>query len=297
MKSVEKKWLYLIILSAVWGSSFILIKKALIGLSPLQLGALRTLFAATFLLIIGFKYLRKIKKHEWKWITVSAFLGTFFPAFFFAFAETEIDSAVASILNSTTPIMALIFGAVLFSISYTRNQLIGVFVGLIGSLLLIWSGAEVNPDQNYWYATLVLGASVCYAFNVNIIKTYLQEIPAMSIAVGNFVVLIIPAFLVLLFSDFFNTETLNNPAVHVSLGYLVILAVVGTGVAKVMFNKLVQMSTPVFASSVTYTIPIIALLWGFLDGETFNIWQIGAALVILLGVLLTNRNAKKKTGL
>lgn len=289
MKSIPKKWIYLIILSAVWGSSFILIKKALIGLTPLQLGALRTLFAATFLLLIGFPYLKKIEIHKWKWIAISAFLGTFIPAFLFAFAETEIDSAVASILNSTTPIMTLILGAVLFSITFTRNQLIGVFVGLIGSMLLIWSGANVNPDQNYWYATLILLASICYAFNVNIIKRHLQEIPAMAIAVGNFIVLIIPAFLVLLFSDFFTTETLHNPEVHTALGYLVILAVVGTGVAKVMFNKLVQMSTPVFASSVTYTIPIIALLWGFLDGETFTLWQGGAALVILLGVLLTNR--------
>jgi drug/metabolite transporter (DMT)-like permease len=289
MKSLSKKWLYLIVLSVVWGSSFILIKKGLIGLTPLQLGALRTLFAAIFLLLVGFSKLKQIKRDQWKWITISAFLGTFIPAFLFAFAETEIDSAVVSILNSTTPIMALIFGAVLFSITYTRNQLIGVFVGLIGSLLLIWSGAEVNPGQNYWYAILVLLASVCYAFNVNIIKRHLQEIPPMAIAAGNFLILIVHSFLVLLFSDFFNSETLSNPIVHQSLGYLIILAVIGTGVAKVMFNKLVQMSTPVFASSVTYLIPIIALFWGFLDGESFSLWQGGAALVILLGVLLTNR--------
>jgi drug/metabolite transporter (DMT)-like permease len=111
----------------------------------------------------------------------------------------------------------------------------------------------------------------------------------MAIAAGNFLILIVPSFLVLLFSDFFNSETLSNPIVHQSLGYLIILAVIGTGVAKVMFNKLVQMSTPVFASSVTYLIPIIALFWGFLDGESFSLWQGGAALVILLGVLLTNR--------
>lgn len=295
MKSIQKKWLYLVILSVVWGSSFILIKKALVGLTPLQLGALRTLFAATFLLLVGYKYLKKIKHDQWKWVAVSAFLGTFIPAFLFAFAETEIDSAVASVLNSTTPIMALIFGALIFNIGFTRYQLIGVFVGLIGSMLLIWSGAEVNPDQNYWYATLVLLASVCYAFNVNIIKTHLQEIPAMAIAVGNFLVLIIPAFLVLIFSDFFTAEILNNPNIHISLGYLLILATIGTGIAKVMFNKLVQMSTPVFASSVTYLIPIIALLWGFLDGEKFSLWQGAAALVILFGVLLTNRKEKKPT--
>ena len=289
MKIVDKKWLYLSVLSVVWGSSFILIKKALIGLTPLQLGALRTLFAAIFLLFIGFSYLKKIKNQQWKWIVISAFLGTFIPAFLFAFAETQIDSAVASILNSTTPIVTLILGAVLFKIVFSRNQLIGVIIGLVGSLLLIWSGADVNPNQNYWYSTLVLAASVCYALNVNIIKRYLQEIPPMAIAAGNFSILLIPSFLVLIFSGFFQLEFIDNPALHVSLGYLVVLSIVGTGVAKVVFNKLVQLSTPVFATSVTYTIPIVALFWGMLDGERFTAFQAGATAFILLGVLLINR--------
>jgi len=289
MKGIDKKWLYLIILSVVWGSSFILIKKALVGLTPLQLGALRTLFAAIFLLLIGFRSLKKIRKHEWKWIVVSGFLGTFIPAFLFAFAETQIDSAVASILNSTTPIVTLILGAVLFKIVFSKNQLIGVIIGLVGSLLLIWTGADVNPNQNYWYSTLVLAASVCYALNVNIIKRYLQEIPPMAIAAGNFIILLIPSFLVLVFSGFFQLEFIDNTALQISLGYLVILSIVGTGVAKVVFNKLVQLSTPVFATSVTYTIPVVALLWGLLDGERFTIFQAGATAFILLGVLLTNR--------
>ena len=289
MKTLDKKWLYLSLLSVVWGSSFILIKKALIGLTPLQLGALRTLFAAIFLLIVGFSFLKKIKKQQWKWITISAFLGTFIPAFLFVFAETQIDSAVASILNSTTPIVTLVLGAVLFKIVFSRNQLIGVIVGLVGSLLLIWSGADVNPNQNYWYSTLVLAASVCYALNVNILKKHLQELPPMAIAAGNFIVLLVPAFLVLVFSGFFGLEFVGNTVLHESLGYLLILSLVGTAVAKVMFNKLVQLSTPVFASSVTYTIPIIALLWGLLDGERFSLFQAGATVFILSGVLMTNK--------
>lgn len=297
MKAIDKKWIYLAILSLVWGSSFILIKKALIGLTPLQLGALRTLFAATFLLIIGFKSLQKIKKHEWKWITISAFLGTFFPAFLFAFAETEIDSAVASVLNSTTPIVTLLLGALVFSIGFSRNQLIGVLVGLLGSFLLIWVGAEVNPDQNYLYSGFVLIASLCYACNVNIIKRYLQDIPALSIAVGNFVILIIPSFVVLFFSEFFRQPFTTDPLILESLGYLAILAVVGTGIAKILFNKLVQISTPVFSTSVTYTIPIVALMWGVLDGETFTIFQLLAASLIVFGVYLSNKRKKKNATL
>lgn len=289
MKTLDKKWLYLSLLSVVWGSSFILIKKALIGLTPLQLGALRTLFAGIFLLIVGFSYLKKIRKPQWKWIAISALLGTFIPAFLFAFAETQIDSSVASILNATTPIVTLLLGAVLFKIVFSKNQLIGVMAGLAGSLLLIWSGADVNPNQNYWYSTLVLAASVCYALNVNILKKYLQGLPAMAIAAGNFIVLVVPAFIVLLFSGFFSLTFKDNTVLHESLGYLLILAIVGTAMAKVMFNKLVQVSTPVFASSVTYTIPVMALLWGLLDGERFTLLQAGSAAFILFGVVLTNR--------
>jgi len=293
MKGVDKKWIYLAILSVVWGSSFILIKKSLVGLTPLQVGALRTLFAAVFLLIIGFNSIKKIEKKDWKWITISAFLGTFIPAFLFAFAETEIDSAVASILNSTTPLVTLILGAAVFSIGFTRKQLFGVLVGLLGSFLLIWGGAEVNPNQNYWYTALVLIASICYAINVNIIKRYLQEVPALAITVGNFVILMIPATIVLLFSGFLKTEFTNDPEIITSLGYLALLAVIGTGIAKVLFNKLVQISNPVFSTSVTYTIPIVALLWGLLDGETFTLFQIFSAGLIILGVFLSNLGRKK----
>ncbi len=289
MQASSKKWLYLVVLSIVWGSSFILIKKALLGLSPLQLGALRTLMAGTFLLLVGFPTLKKISKGLWKWIAISGFLGTFIPAFLFAFAETEINSAVASMLNSTTPIMALIFGGLVFGIPFSRNQFFGVVIGLIGTCLLIYLGAELNPGKNYWYAGLVLIASVCYAFNVNIIKRYLQEVPALAIAAGNFLVLMVPAFLVLWFTDFFSEENLQQETLLPALGYLALLALVGTGVAKVLFNRLVQISSPVFATSVTYMIPMVAVLWGIVDGEQFGVGQIAAAGVILLGVYLANK--------
>jgi len=292
MESTNLKWIYLAVLSVVWGSSFILIKKSLIGLTPLQLGALRTLFAAAFLFLIGIRTIKTIKKRDWKWVVVSGFLGTFIPAFLFAYAETEIDSGIASILNSTTPLVTLILGAVIFSLGFHRNQLIGVIIGLIGCLFLILEGTSVNPHQNYWYAFLVLCASVCYALNVNILKRYMQHISPLAIANGNFIALVIPSLIVLLFSGFFTKNVMTEPEVHKSLLYISILAVVGTGIAKVLFNKLVQISTPVFASSVTYTIPIVALIWGLLDGEKFTFNQVIAAAVIILGVYLSNRNSQ-----
>ena len=291
MRDTNLKWMYLIILSMVWGSSFILIKKGLIGLTPTQLGALRTIFAAIFLFLIGFRSIKTIEKKDWKWVIISAFMGTFFPAFLFAFAETQIDSAIASILNSTTPLMTLILGTLVFAIGFNKNQVLGVVVGLVGCLALIWEGANVNPNQDYRYAGLVLIASVCYAINVNIIKRYMSHISPMAIANGNFLALIVPALAVLYSTGFFSQEVMTNPVVHQSLLYIVILAIVGTGIAKVMFNKLVQMSSPVFASSVTYTIPIVALMWGIMDGERFSIYQVLATCVIIVGVYLSNKKS------
>ncbi|WP_344820976.1 DMT family transporter [Aquimarina gracilis] len=284
------KWIYLIILSLIWGSSFILIKKSLIGLSPLQLGALRTVFAALFLFSIGFKSIKTIQGNEWKWVAISAFVGTFIPAFLFAFAETEIDSGITSILNSLTPLITFVLGVVLFSIRFSKNQLIGVIIGLIGSIGLIWEGSIINPQQDYSYAFLVIIATFGYGINVNIIKRHLQHVTPMAIANGNFIVLVIPALIVLYASDFFALRLFVDQSVQNSIAYMAILAVLGTGIAKLMFNKLIQISTPVFASSVTYIMPIVALIWGLWDGEKFSLYQLLASCVIIFGVYLTNRN-------
>lgn len=293
MNQNQLKWVYLISLALVWGSSFILIKKGLVGLTPIQLGALRTFLAGIFLFIIGPRSVRKIKKPQWKWIAVSAFLGSFFPAFLFAFAETEVDSAIVSILNSTVPILALLIGVVFFKISATSNQTLGVIIGLVGSISLILAGASINENQNYWYALLPLVATTMYAFNVHIIKRYLQEIPVLSLTVGGFLILMLPSVVILWQSDFFTAETLQNKTTQLSIGYISILAVVGTGIAKLLFNRMVQISTPVFSTSVTYLIPVVALSWGILDGEVFNWLQALFGLVILLGVYFANKKKRK----
>jgi len=288
MNLQQKKWLYLIMLSLVWGSSFILMKKALIGLTPIQVGALRMLIAAVFLLLIGFKSLKQIQKRHYKFIFLTSFLSTFFPVFLFAYAINGIDSSIASILNSLTPFNTLIFGALIFGYTFKRQQLFGIFIGLIGTVLLILNGANLNPDQNYWFAILVVFASFGYALNVNIVKKYLHDISALSIVTGNFLVLIIPAFVVLLSTDFFSTFQTTKTTL-IALGYITILAIFGTGIAKIFYNKMVHLASPVFASSVTYLIPIVAVFWGYLDGEELSFVQLFAGLIILLGVYLVNK--------
>ena len=287
-----KKWIYLISLSLIWGTSFILIKKALIGLTPLQLGSLRIIFSSIILFIFAWNTLKLITKKEWKWIIISAFLGSFFPAFLFAFAETEIDSSIASILNSLVPLNTVIIGAIVFKIASSKKQIIGVVVGLIGTYLLIDGGIQLNPDQNYLYAGLVILCSFLYGFNVNIIKKYLNDIPAVTIAAGHFSVIFIPAIIIFSFSGF-NTDQMYDPITLKSIGYVLILSIFGTALAKVLFNKLVQISTAVFASSVTYSLLIVSLFWGILDGELFSINQLMATALIVLGVLLSSRSPRQ----
>ena len=287
-----KKWIYLISLSLIWGTSFILIKKALIGLTPIQLGSLRIIFSSIIIFIFAWNTLKLINKKEWKWIIISAFLGSFFPAFLFAFAETEIDSSVASILNSLVPLNTVIIGVIVFKIASSKKQIIGVVVGLIGTYLLIDGGIQLNPDQNYLYAGLVILCSFLYGFNVNIIKKYLNDIPAVTIAAGHFSVIFIPAIIIFSFSGF-NTDQMYDPITLKSIGYVLILSAFGTALAKVLFNKLVQISTAVFASSVTYSLLIVSLFWGILDGELFSFNQLMATVLIVLGVLLSSRKPRQ----
>ena len=289
MNTEQKKWFYLFLLALTWGSSFILIKKGLLGLSPFQLGSLRTVMSSLFIFTIGFKSVKTIQSHQWKWIIITGFIGTFFPSFLFAFAETEVDSGIVSILNSLVPLNTVLIGLAVFKITSTKTQVFGVILGFVGASMLIFNSMELHPDQNYLYAGFVILATVMYASSVNIIKRYLQDVKPIAIATGNFVAIIIPAILVLSFSNFFTTETFQNDTIYISIGSVAILSLFGTVMAKIIFNSLIQISSPVFASSVAYLMPLVALLWGLLDGEVFGINQGLASSLILLGVYLVNK--------
>jgi drug/metabolite transporter (DMT)-like permease len=289
MSNNNKKWIYLVILSVIWGSSYILIKKTLIGLTPLQLGSLRVIFTFIVLLIIGFNSLKKIPKDKWKWIFATGYIGSFFPSFFFAFAQTEIDSGVAAILNSLTPLATLIIGVGFYKFIIDSKQIIGVIIGLIGSFFLIYEGSTINPDQNFLFVGFIIVASICYATSVNMLKYHLQDIPATSIALGNFLCILPPAVILLFYSGFMDINIKESPEVQNALFYIIILSIFGSAFAKILFNKFIQIASPVFASSVTYTLPIVAKMWGFLDGETIRLRQIFATAIILFGVFLANK--------
>ncbi len=288
---MEKKylsWVILAFISLIWGSSYILMKWAMSGLTPVQVGALRMLLAAVFLSFFGIKRLKKIRPHQWKYIFYNALLGTFFPVFLFTFSIKHIDSGVVAILNSVTPLLTLLTGYLIFRFYIKRHQITGVLIGFAGTLLLIWQSAGLHPEQNYLYAIPVLLASLGYSLNVNILKKHLNDVSPLAIAMGNFLLVLPAAVVILFFTGFFSLD-MQSPAVYVPVLYTAVLALFGTALAKVLFNRLVQISSPVFSSSVTYTIPLVAVLWGVSDGEKIFAVQLIAGLIILAGVMMIGR--------
>lgn len=288
MESKNTKWYLLFFLGAVWGSSFLLMKLGLKGVNSIQMGSLRILFAAAFLIIIGFKHLPKIPLHKWKYIAITSLFGTFLPVYLFAIALSKIDSSVSSILNSLTPLMTLIMGMLFFKIDTQRRQIFGVLIGFIGCSLLVLFGNGENTTENYYYALLILLASLFYGINVNLIKKYLSDLKPLTISTGNFTIMTIPALIVLFSSGFL--EIADQPIVQNSLIYIAILGVIGTGLSNILFFKLIQISSPVFASSVTYIIPVVAILLGyFVMNEMLNFIQGIGAFIVLIGVYFSSK--------
>lgn len=257
----------------------------------MQLGGLRIVFASLALFIFGFRSLSKIKLADWKWLIIAGFTSSFFPPFLFALAQTELDSGITSIFNSIVPLMTTLVGIALFGAIITRRQVLGVFIGLFGTASLILAGMEFTPNQNYWYAIFIFLSALGYAFNINIIKRHLSHLGPLAITTASFGVAFIPAMFLVIYSGFFN-EIQDNVQMHGAIWYLLALAILGTAWANILFNKLIHISSPVFSASVTYTIPIVAVLWGFWDGEKINIFQLLGGVIILYGVWLVNKKRK-----
>lgn len=280
-------WVLLLVLALIWGSSFILIKKGLTVFSAAEVGALRIFSAALFSIPIAVSFLRELRKRQLWLLLFIGFLGSFIPAFLFAFAETAISSSLTGILNALTPLCVLIAGAVFFRQHITIKSSIGLAIGFAGTLLLILSGNGRVGDINY-YALLVVLAALCYGFNLNIIKEYLSDVSPMAITS---VSLLFVGPLSLIYLLFFSDFTAN--VVEVGVGWpliaIILLGVVGTTAALVLFNKLVQMQSAVFASLVTYLIPVVAVFWGLLDGENITLLHFLGMAAILSGVYVANR--------
>lgn len=280
-------WLIFLSLSLIWGSSFILMKVGLQTLSAYQVAALRILSAGMVLLPVALSQLKKAPRKKFGLILLSGLTGSFIPAFLFCLAETKIGSALTSILNALTPIFTIIMGAVFFSTSIPWSKITGVLISFVGLCILFLS--KGNIDLSYLsYASLVLLATICYGLNANIVNRYLRDIGSMNIAAFAFSFLILPSFLILYYTGFFKLPLTDHAYVS-SITASIVLGVMGTAVASIIFYMLVKSAGILFTSMVTYVIPFVAIFWGMIYNEGLTLVEVGCLAVILAGIFMTNK--------
>ncbi|PLX08110.1 MAG: hypothetical protein C0598_12655 [Marinilabiliales bacterium] len=281
-------WLILFALVLTWGSSFILIKRSLLYFTSDEVGLLRIVITFLFLSPLVFVKIKKINFKTGLILFIAGVIGSVMPSWLFATAQTQIGSSVAGTLNSLTPLFTLIIGISFFKLKTRWYNILGVLIGLSGAIGLIMANSDGDFNLNFKYSSLVIIATICYATNVNIIKVHLKDLDSLSITVLTFFLVGFPLFLYnVLFMDTV-PDIISEPEKLKGLGYLSILSIVGTGLALIAFNKLIKISSPVFASSVTYLIPVVAIAWGILDGELFKFTYVLWFLLILFGVFLVN---------
>lgn len=280
-------WAIFCILSIVWGSSFILMKEGLTVLSAYQVASLRMLFSGLVLLPFAFSAFKKIPKEKMGIVFLSGFLGNFIPAYLFCIAETNIDSSLAGILNSLTPLFTIVVGLSFFKTTINKQKMIGVIIGFIGLCLLFAAGKNIS-FQNLSFASLVLIATFFYGLNVNVVGKFLKNIRSIDIVSVAFAFLIIPSAFILYLTGYFSMPFNNLDFQQASIAGIV-LGVVGTSIASILFYMLIKRSTIIFASMVTYGIPVIAVAWGVYFGESISVLQIGSLFIILTGVYIVNK--------
>jgi drug/metabolite transporter (DMT)-like permease len=281
-------WLIFIVLSFIWGSSFIMMKEGLLNLDAFQVASLRIIFSGIVLLPSAVKHFKIIPKNKLGIIFMSGVLGSLLPAYLFCVAEIGIDGALAGTLNSLTPIFVIITGALFFSSKTAANKILGICIAFTGSILLLLSKGRMHESQNLIYVSYVVLATICYGFNVNMVFKYLKDIGSLQIAAVALTLNAIPALIVLYFTGYFSLS-LTDSGILYSTGHAALLGILGTAIASIIFYKLVKSAGAVFASMVTYGIPIIANFWGIISGEEVGWKQFACLVLILLGVYIANR--------
>lgn len=267
-----------------------MMKEGLLHLSAFQLASLRIVFSGIVLLPAAIKHFKTVPKNKLLIIFLSGILGSLLPAYLFCVAELGIDSALAGTLNSLTPIFVIITGAIFFNSKTAGKKILGICIAFVGSLLLLFSKGQLHDNQNMLYVSFVIMATICYGFNVNMVYKYLQNIGSLQIASVALVFNAIPALIVLYFTGYFDLP-LSNSAILYSTGHAALLGIFATAIASIIFYVLVKRAGAVFATMVTYGIPVIANFWGLIYGEEVGWKQFGCLLLILIGVYMANRKS------
>ena len=292
MNPEKEKWILLIVLTLIWGSSFILIKKGLEHFDPYQVGALRVLIAGVLLSPLAIIHRKKFPRKRIKWLVLAAFSGNFIPMFLFPIAETQISSSVAGIINSMMPIFVIIVGGLFWKSATTGRQILGVSISFSGACLLML-GSQGETGIKFFPILLLLIATFLYAISMTTVKAKLNDISSQVLSgFVFFYVLFLPSLLALISTGFFG-EFKGTSSEFLGLGYVSLLSIFGTGLAMLLNYRLLKISSPLFASTVTLLMPIVAVIWGVLDGERLTAIQFTGGLIIIGGLIFLRSKAIK----
>jgi drug/metabolite transporter (DMT)-like permease len=283
-----KSWAILIVLSLIWGTSYILIKRGLEVFSPTQVATLRLSISSLAFVPILFYRRKRVDWGRWRPLLLVGVLGSGLPAFFFSLAQTQISSSMAGVLNSLTPLFTLLLGVLLFGLQASGRKVLGVLVGLGGAALLILLGKDAGMGSQPWYGLLVVAGALCYAASSNIVGAYLRDMSSITISAVAFALIGLPAAVYLFSTDFLPLMAQHQGA-WPAFGYIAALALFSTVLASVIFFRLVQWTSPVFASMISYLVPIVALSWGVFDGEPLALIHFLGLALIMSGIYLVRR--------
>ena len=285
-RSSLTKWVYLLALSLIWGSSFILIKKGLTGFGYFEAATIRLMSAGLAFLPFGLGNFGKIPRGQYTYVVLTALLGMFIPAFLFCLAQMKVQSSVAAMLNGLTPVFTFVFSIFIFKIGYKINQVLGLLLGLGCAILLAIERSDTAITFN-WHAGLIIIAALCYGFNINLIKQRLSHIPAIVLSS---VTVSITGLLAFFLAFLPNLEHYHPAQIQwMPLLALMTLGVFGTALAQLIQYKLIKETSALFASSTTYIIPVVAVFWGILDGEQFQLIHALSIAGILAAVVLIRK--------
>lgn len=290
-KFFNNRWILLLVISLTWGSSFILIKKSLLAFSPYEIGAIRIVGSGLLLAIIGIPAILKMSKSTIIWVTIVGFFGNFLPMFLFPIAQMRVSSSMSGILDSLVPIFVLLFGFLLFGIKSKLTQVIGAVIGFFGAASLIYFSNANTQESQFGYTLLIVLAGASYGINAVLIKERTATVKAVELTAAVYTIWAIPAAVILYFTGFIQNFKIT-PEIVKPLGYLAFLTTFGTAIAMLLYYKLIQNTSPVFASTASYLLPVVAVIWGVLDGEKFTVWYIFGGVLILIGIYLIREKRK-----
>lgn len=281
-------WLLLISCALIWGCSYYLIKQGLHGFEPMEIAGIRIVAAGLCLFPFLLPALRAIPFQKYPMILISALLGYGLPIYLYPLAQTHISSSMAGIINSLTPLCTYLIAILFFNMAGNRRKLGGVLIGMSGVVSLIVFKPQAEFSSELIFIFVALANPLLYGLNNNIRKSYLDDLDSLPLTSLIFGILLVPS-LIFVFTSRIPEKLFTSEAAQQAVWYVVLLGVFGTAVAMTLINILIRRVDIMFATTVTYLMPVVAVGIGFYDHEQIGWYELLGLGLILTGVILINR--------